>query len=288
MPTPRSPDVDKRSDERKKAEQIFFECKGDVKLVDIAEKIKVPASKIRKWKSLDGWEAKLHPQTENIKKKQRERSTSEQVERSTKSKGSIPPKRGAPKGNQNAKGGRGNPHPKKPIKHGGYSEIYWDVLEEDEKELVDGIPKDEELLLLEQIQLFTVRERRIMQAINKYRHSEGPVAAAFTNRSERKRAFENEEEEKEYNRIVDEKVANGERMPGREYSTFTQTDNKDQIIARLESELSNVQSKKTKAIEALAKLHIEKQKLAGDAAANDVVKSWAEKVLKTRRSSDAE
>lgn len=33
-------------------------------------------------------------------------------------------------------------------------------------------------------------------------------------------------------------------MPGREYSTFTQTENKDNIIARLESELSNVQAKK--------------------------------------------
>ena len=83
-----------------------------------------------------------------------------------------------------------------------------------------------------------------------------------------------------------EKVAAGERLPGNEYSVFTQTDNKDQIIARLESELSNVQSKKTKAIEALSKMHIEHQKLDGGNKGNDVVRMWAEKVLQNRRDSD--
>ena len=108
MPTPRSPDVDKRSEERKRAEQMYLDSKGSLKLVEIAEKLGLPDNKVRKWKSLDGWEAKLHPNnTEKSKKKP--------VERSTKGKGSVPPKRGAPKGNQNAKGGRGNPHPKPPI-----------------------------------------------------------------------------------------------------------------------------------------------------------------------------
>ena len=43
MPTPRSPNVDKRSDERKQAEKIYLESKGSLKLVEIAEKLKVPA-----------------------------------------------------------------------------------------------------------------------------------------------------------------------------------------------------------------------------------------------------
>lgn len=57
-------------------------------------------------------------------------------------------------------------------------------------------------------------------------------------------------------------------------------------LARLESELSNVQSKKTKAIEALSKMHIEHQKLDGGNKGNDVVRMWAEKVLQNRRDSD--
>ncbi len=277
----RSPDSDKRSEERKAAESLYLSSKGEKKLVDIASELGLPANKVRKWKSLDDWEGRLHPIShEKAKKKQ--------VERSTKEKGSVPPKRGAPKGNKNAKGASGNPSPVKPIKHGGYSAVYWDVLDDDEKGLIEGIPKDEEELLIEQIQLFSVRERRIMQAINKYRNMEGPVAISMTSRSESKRTFKTEADEEKYNQIVAKKIAKGDRMPGQEYQSYTQTDNKDNIIARLESELSNVQSKKTKAIEALSRIHLEKTKLEGDSKGNDIVKSWADKVLKARREQNNE
>lgn len=277
MPTPRSPDVDKRSEERKEAERIFLESKGNLKLVEIAEKLGLPSNKIRKWKSLDGWEAKLHPAAiEKGKKKPVERSTSEQ--------GSVPRKRGAPKGNKNAVGGRGNPNAVPPdvTKHGGYSAVYWDVLDDEERGLIENMPQDEETLLLEQIQLYSVRERRIMQAINRYRSSKEPVAINSTYRSEHKRTFDSDEDKAEYERRIREKVASGYRLPGNDYSTQTSTENKDNIIARLESELSNVQAKKTKAIEVLAKLHLEKKKLDGDTTANDIAKAWAEKVLKAR------
>ena len=62
MSNPRSPDADKRSVERKEAERIYLEAKGDIKLVDIAKKLGLPDNKVRKWKSLDDWEGKLHPQ----------------------------------------------------------------------------------------------------------------------------------------------------------------------------------------------------------------------------------
>lgn len=44
--------------------------------------------------------------------------------------------------------------------------------------------------------------------------------------------------------------------------------------------------KKTKAIEALSKMHIEHQKIDGGNKGNDVVRMWAEKVLQNRRDSD--
>lgn len=166
--------------------------------------------------------------------------------------------------------------------------MYWDTLDDDEKGLIEEVPQDEEALLIEQIQLFSVRERRIMQAINKYRNSKEPVVISMTSRNESKRTFDGTEAQKqadreEYERRIQEKVESGDRLPGREYSAYTQTENKDNIIARLESELSNVQSKKTKAIEALAKLHLEKQKIEGNNGGNDVVKAWAEQVMKARR-----
>lgn len=284
MPTPRSPDADRRSEERKQAEQIYLDSKGNVKLVEIAEKLNLPANKIRKWKSLDGWEAKLHPSgTEKGKKKQ--------MERSTKEKGSVPPKRrGAPYGNKNAVGAPGNKNAVPPdrTKHGGYSAVYWDVLDDTEKELVEEIPKDEETLLLEQIQLFSVRERRIMKAINKYRSSDQPVAISYTSRSESKRSFDNDADKELYEERQRKKVEEDKILPGHSYNVSTQTENKDQIILRLESELSNVQAKKTKAIETLAKLHLEKKKLDGGSAGNEVVKAWAQRILEQRRNGDGQ
>lgn len=277
MPKPRSPDTDKRSEERKQAERLYLESKGNIKLVDIAEKLGLPDNKVRKWKSLDNWEGKLHPtKAENSKKKP--------VERSTKEKGSVPSKRGAPKGNTNAKGNKGNPKPTNTTppdrtKHGGYSAVYWDTLDDDELGMIEEIPKDEEELLIEQIQLFSVRERRIMKAINKYRTMDGPVAISFSNRTESKRTFKSDEEEQRYNELIEKKTRKGDRMPGNEYTVFTQTDNKDNIIARLESELSNVQSKKTKAIEALYKIRLEKQKLESADAGNTAVDDWISAVL---------
>ena len=54
------------------------------------------------------------------------------------------------------------------------------------------------------------------------------------------------------------------------------------LIARLERELTSVQSKKTKAIESLAKLRLEKQKIEGESKGNEFVRIWTESVLKAR------
>lgn len=283
MPTPRSPDVDKRSEERKQAERMYLESKGNMKLVEIAEKLGLPDNKVRKWKSLDNWEGKLHPaKGEKGKKKP--------VERSTKEEGSVPPKKsvGAPKGNTNAKGHKNPVPPPDTTKHGGYSAVYWDVLDDTEKGLIEDMPKDEEELLIEQIQLFSVRERRIMIAINKYRDSKEPVAVYGVTRTETKRTFKDEKEEELYKQKIDDLVSKNLLLPGKAYDLQTTTTNKDNIIARLESELSNVQAKKTKAIETLSRIHLEKAKLDGEGKGNDVVKLWAEKVLKARRESSDE
>lgn len=278
MPTPRGPDTDRRSEERKKAEKLYLDNNGNIRLVELAENLGLPDNKIRKWKSMDKWESKLHPVSAKDAPKK-------SVERSIKDKGSVPPKRGAPKGNQNAKGGRGNPNPKPPpdvTKHGGYSAVYWDVLDDEEKGLIEEIPKDEETLLLEQIQLFSVRERRIMQAINKYRNAKEPVAISYSSRSESKRSFDSEEDKRIYEERQRAKIVADKLLPGHSYDVSTQTENKDNIIARLESELSNVQAKKTKAIDTLARLHLEKQKLAGNTTGNEMVRAWAEKVKNMR------
>lgn len=154
-----------------------------------------------------------------------------------------------------------------------------DALDDDEQELVEYVPDDEEELLIEQIKLFSIRERRILQAINKYREQNGDVAVANVTRFEEKRAFKNKEEEADYEKRIEDKVASGDRLPGKAFSIQTHTSNKDMVITRLEQELSTVQSKKTKAIETLSKVRIEKIKMDREVAGNDVVDDWIAGVL---------
>ena len=162
MPRARSPDSIE-------AEKLY---KSGMALVDIAKKLGKPEGTVRRWKSTQKWD-------DNGKKKQGERSQ----KKSGSEKASVR-KRGGQPGNQNCKGkqnAKGHGAPKgtqNALKHGGYSAVYWDTLDEDEKELIETMPQDEEEILINQIMLFTVRERRIMQAINKYRNAKGGVYVA--------------------------------------------------------------------------------------------------------------
>lgn len=241
-------------------------------MVDIAKRLGVSDGTVRSWKKRYGWGDSSKKNKRSVAKKSSKSATSQKR------------KRGGQPGNQNAKGASGNPHPKHKIspqaafKHGGYVPVFMDTLDEDEQELIATIPKDEEQLLLEQIQLFSIRERRILKAINKYREQAGEVAVADVTRIEEKRTFK-DGEEAEYDRCLKEKVNRGDILPGKVYSIQTHTTNKDMIIARLEQELSAVQSKKTKAIETLSRLRIEKAKMENENIGNEAVDDWIAAVL---------
>lgn len=237
---PRAP-----SEKVKEAEKLF---KKGMAMVDIAKKLGVSDGTVRSWKNRYGWDGKSKKNQRNVAKKNDDENATLQKR-----------KRGGQPNNKNAKGGRGNPHPTPPpdrTKHGGYVPVYIDALDPDEQEMLNDIPEDEELLLLEQIKLFSIRERRILKAINKYRNQEDEVAVDYVIRTEE-------------NQTV--------------CGTETNSTNKDNIIARLEQELSTVQSKKTRAIEALSKIRLEYEKLSGGSSNNDIVRAWGEKLLEQRR-----
>ncbi|ARB37821.1 hypothetical protein JS609_02553 [Bacillus subtilis] len=85
MPRPRDP-------RRDKAFRLWEESGGSKKLKDIAEQLNVTSSTVRKWKANDKWEEKIKGSA-------------------PKSKGSALLRRGAPKGNKNAKGNKGGRAP---------------------------------------------------------------------------------------------------------------------------------------------------------------------------------
>lgn len=267
---PRAP-----SEKVTQAEKLFND---GMAMVEIAKKLGVSDGTVRSWKNRYGWGSSSKKNKCNVAKKSDKKNATLQKK-----------KRGGQPKNQNAKGGSGNPHPNPPpdrTKHGGYVPVFMDALDEEEQELLATIPEDTELQLMEQIQLFSIRERRILKAINKYREQKGDVAVMDVNRSESKRSFKDKEEEAEYDRRQKEKVDNGDILPGKSYNISTHTANKDMVIARLEQELSTIQSKKTKAIEALSKYRMEKAKLESESAGNDAVDDWIAAVLGEEVSED--
>lgn len=177
-----------------------------------------------------------------------------------KSKKSQP--RGAPKGNQNACGNGAPKGNDNATKHGGYSAVYWDTLTDEERSLIEDMPQDEETLLIDQIKMCSVRERRLLKAIEDTKSQKGNQVLASVSRTEQKRAFATQEDKELYEEIQAEKVAKRDVLPGEAYSLYTLTESKDTALARLESELTRIQNAKTKAITALSKLNIEKERLA--------------------------
>lgn len=258
MPRARSPDSIE-------AERLWREEK--MLLKDIAAKLGVPEGTVRRWKNTQDWEGKKSERSEskaNVRKR----------------------KKGGQPGNRNAAGGSAN------TIHGAYSKSRWDFLDDDEREWLGGnMTDDTEKMYLEEIAMYTIRERRIMNAINRYRRplidAEGrekpqEVYISGSTRFEKKRRFKSKAEEVLYDEIIQGKVEKGDRLPGEQYSIQTSTAPTADIIARLEKELTTVQRSKTAAIAALQSYRTEKAKTDGDAAGNDALRAWAEAVKKKR------
>lgn len=134
-------------DERIKQAKAMY-LKG-LKLVEIASQLKLPEGTVRRWKSTHKWDnERSHRNSERSHKK------------------------GPPIGNKNAVGNDGGAPEKNKnaVKTGEFETLFFDALEEDEKELISMVPLDKEQLLLQEIQLLTVRERRMLKRIDALKH----------------------------------------------------------------------------------------------------------------------
>ncbi|MFC3802698.1 phage terminase small subunit [Cohnella sp. GCM10012308] len=153
-----------RSPDRDKAERMWLESGGKMKLKDIAAALGLGESQIRKWKSQDAWASKLKG---NVTNESNSNVTNRKGTQGGAPRAGKGP--GAPKGNQNAKGNRGGHGGpvgnKKAVRTGEYEAIWMDMLEEDEQELLGSINTDLIRQADESITLLTIRERRMMQRI---------------------------------------------------------------------------------------------------------------------------
>lgn len=249
-----------RDPNRNKAFQIYMDAGGKIDLVEIASQLNISAGTVRGWKSKDKWEEQLSGTLQT-----------KVTERSKRSKGGQP-------GNQNAKGSKGGSgaapqRNKNAEKHGAYSKFYWDALDEDELDLINSMDSTEEQQLIMQLQMFSVRERRLMRNIKKYRELEAEnhgLAVKAVSKTKK---------------VEDLTDLDGESVGAGKYKKVTETNVTGtepvmNSIMTLEAELTKVQRAKTKAIEALARYRLEKTKLDCENSGSKAVDDWIAAVLK--------
>jgi uncharacterized protein YjcR len=254
-----------KSDERIRAEQMYRESDGTTKLVEIALLLGVSPSKVRKWKSLDNWD-------HNVKSVQKK-----QMVRSTNKKGNAPSqkKRGAPSGNKNAIGNNGGAplRNKNSEKHGIYAQVYWDFLEEDEYAIVeDSQQADEEKLLIDNISLLFIRERRLMKKVKQFHEQDEKargLMVAEIGRHETKREFDSEEDKELYNERQRQKINEDKLLPGHQYTINTRTVDNTELLLKAHAELTRVQEQKRRCAEALHRLRQARTETKANTVAND-------------------
>ena len=212
-------------DQRAKEARKLFD--SGMKLIEISEKLGVPEGTVRSWKNRYKWNnATLQKEKRNVARK----------------KGGQP-------GNKNAKGhgGTGPPGNKNAVKTGEFETLFFDTLDSDEQKLIRTVQSDKEQLLLQEIQLLTVRERRMLKRIDRLRQLE-----------EQKTTTDSEEEH------IPMGMSVTEFSSGIEKGKLTELRKYEGILGQIQSiedALTRVQARKQKAIETLHKFGYDDAKL---------------------------
>lgn len=184
------------------------------KLIEIADTLKVSPGTVRSWKNRYEWDGDSNATLQ-------------------KDKRNVAKRRGGQPGNKNASGhgGTGPPGNKNAVRTGEFEALFFDVLEADEKELVGMVPLDKEQLLLQEIQLLTVRERRMLKRID-----------------DLKKAAEDQTEEKAPGMTAVKYRSGTEKDKWTDLTEYTGALGQIQAI---EDALTRVQARKQKAIDSL-------------------------------------
>lgn len=237
---------------RDKAKALY--CHGGRTAKEIADKLGVPLNTVKSWQKRDRWNESrkeaggapkhkvapiknthLAPNNDKGASKGTE-ETSAKPENSRRSQGA--------KGNMNAVGHGAPKGNKSGLRHGAYSIAKWGVLTDEEIDFIKNIAVDDtEAQLIQEVEMYTVREVRLLRAIKKVSESddkkglEGTFIESVT------------ASEKRLARDPKKKVGVIEM-----HSTKTSVTN---VILRMEKELSVIQHGKSMALQALAEYRAE-------------------------------
>lgn len=137
------------------ARDLFLKGK---KMIEISELMGIPEGTIRSWKNRYKWDCNV-----------------------AKGKRNVAKRKGGQPGNKNAVGNSGGAAPernKNAVTTGEFETLLFDCLDPEERQLAQAVPEDKTQLLLQEIQLLTVRERRMLKRIELLRSAADEVGAA--------------------------------------------------------------------------------------------------------------
>lgn len=118
-----------------------------LKYKEISEKLSIPLNTLKSWRKRYGWQ------------------------RGGATEGVQPNNRGAPEGNKNAVGNKGNKKASPPkrnknaLKTGEYETIFYETLSDEEKDIYSNLNNDPSFVLSEEIRLLKIRQLRMMKRI---------------------------------------------------------------------------------------------------------------------------
>lgn len=259
-------------------DKAFTLYKKGMGCTEIAKKLGVSLNTVKSWQKRYWKDAESAPQ-----KRTRAHPKGASSKRTPQNPEVQPEKKqnrcGAPKGNVNAVGNHGGAPlgNQNALRHGGWSAVMFGNWQEENRKAIEECTKavDAEDLLVQELQLLTVREAFLMARIAHFEEKKTHVQMVHTSKSSRAFTRLDEDKEKEesdkreYIERQDAKVAKGERLPGTEVNTSTTVEAGYLVVERLERLLTDVQKQKSKVIQQLADL-----RRLSNSGKNELVDDW--------------
>lgn len=216
-----------RSPNRDKAFELWKESGKSRTLKEIAQELGVSESQVRKWKNLDKWdEAQALPNVTKSIGNAAESKGNVTIEEKTPKR-----KRGGQKGNQNR------------YVHGLYANPTMDMIPQEELNRLSQMNFDNPAeLLIDEIMLLTVRERQLMESIQKYQDQKNGLSLDGVTR-----------------RTVESEGTKGSRS--KQVETTTRTRDVFDVIQKLQAELTKVQKEKRQYLSELRILRTQKAQM---------------------------
>lgn len=216
-----------RSPNRDKAFELWKESGKSRTLKEIAQELGVSESQVRKWKNLDKWENR--EALPNVTKSNG--NTIQTNGNITNQSKPAKRKRGGQKGNKNR------------YEHGLYANPTMDMIPQEELNRLSQMNFDNPAeLLIDEIMLLTVRERQLMESIQKYQDQKNGLSLDGVTR-----------------RTVESEGVKGSRS--KQVETTTRTRDVFDVIQKLQAELTKVQKEKRQYLSELRILRAQKAQM---------------------------